>query len=242
MAGYAYDLGPRQSTRIIEQSIRQHATIWAEPIEEMQSRTFSGYFITANPEMIAFNLATTNPEEIAPVIGQYYQLLINLGETRYLAVSDILDVQQQNDGLMLIFSRPKQLQVMQRRHFHRHVPTQSLPVYLSWQEVADENEKEIITTPVLGQIGDISIDGMAVRLPQNLDNHLFIGDTVYARFSLSVRDPEYLASASVSHKEPDRDRGELIIGLQFNDTTENGEFKTRLRNALMQNIVTKKGL
>lgn len=242
MTGYAYDLGPRQSSRIIEQSIRQHAGVWAEPIEDIQSRTFSGYFITANPDMIAFNLTTLTPDDAMPVIGQYYQLLINLGETRYLAVSDILEAQAQKDGLMLIFTRPKCLQVMQRRHFHRHSPSQAFPVYLSWQEIAIENEKDQITTPVLGQINDISMGGMSLRLPQNLDNHLFIGDTVYARFSLNVRDPEYLTSANVCHKEINRERTELVIGLQFLDNEENGDFQTRLRNSLMQTIVSKKGL
>ena len=242
MAGYAYDMGPRQSSRIIEQSIRQHACIWAEPIEDVQAQTVSGYFITANPDMIAFNLTTSTPDELMPVIGQYYQLLIHLGDMRYLAVADILDVQPQNDGLMLIFTRPKTIQVMQRRRYHRHIPSQSFPVYLSWQEIADETENEIITTPVLGQINDISIDGMGIKLPENLNNHLFIGDTVYVRFSLNVRDPEYLTSAGVSHKELRRERSELLIGLQFLDTEENGEFRTRLRNSFMQTIVTKKGL
>jgi c-di-GMP-binding flagellar brake protein YcgR len=148
-------------------------------------------------------------------------------------------MQKQDDDLVLTFSRPQTVQIMQRRHFHRYTPGQSFPVFVSWQEI--EGESSDIKTPALGQVRDLSLQGMSIQVPENLDQHLFIGDTVYVRFSLNVRDPEYFTSATICHKDFNKDKLELVIGLQFLDTEENGEFQTRLRSVLNQTFVTKKG-
>jgi hypothetical protein len=237
MVGYAYDLGPRQSARIIEQSVRQKATVWAETIEQSQPRAFSGCLLFSTAESISIQLNLTGPEAFVPLPGQYYQILISLGETRYLTVCDLVEVQKPPEQCVLVFTRPKNLQVMQRRHQHRHVPGQAFPVYISWQ-TTDEQENNT-NTPALGQVRDLSLYGMSVRVPEILDNHLFIGDTVYLRFSLNVRDPEYFTSATLCHKEMIKNPSELIIGLQFSHPEENGDFAARLRAALTPETITK---
>jgi len=241
MAGYAYDLGPRQSSRIIEQAIRQHANVWAETIEQSQPRAFSGYMISGTAEMITIQLNVPCQDTFSPLMGQYYQLIISTSDTRYLTVCDLLEVQVRDESLFLVFSRPKNLQVMQRRCYCRHIPGQSIAVYLSWQK-QDSDGETMVNTPALGQIKDLSLHGMSIRVPEKLDNHLFIGDTVYVRFSLNVREAEYFTSAQICYKELRHEQSELILGLQFLTAEENGEFQTRLRTALTQDIVTKKGL
>ncbi len=237
MVGYAYDLGPRQSARIIEQSVRQRATVWAETIEQSQPRAFTGCLLAANAETLSLQLNIQGPDSFMPVPGQYYQILINLGETRYLTVCDLVDVQNQPDACILVYSRPKNLQIMQRRHYHRHTLGQAFPVYISWQ--TPEDPEKTTNTPALGQVRNLSFYGMSACVPGNLDQHLFIGDTVYLRFSLNVRDPDFFTSATICHKELIKDKSELVIGLQFSNPEENGDFTTRLRTTLTPETITK---
>ncbi len=237
MVGYAYDLGPRQSARIIEQSVRQRAAVWAETIEQSRPRAFSGNLFSSTPENLSLQLNLAGQDGFVPVPGQYYQILISLGETRYLTVSDLIETQKLPDGCLLVFTRPKNLQVMQRRHHHRHIPGQAFPVYISWK--IGDNPEKMTNTPALGQVQNLSLYGMSARLPGNLNDHLFIGDTVYLRFSLNVRDPEYFTTAAICHKELQKDQSELFIGLQFSNSEENGNFTDRLRAALTQEIINK---
>ncbi len=239
MVGYAYDLGPRQTSRVIEQAVRSRANIWAETIEQAQPRGLSGCMVSCNAEVVSIQLNSTGLDAFTPIVGQYYQLLISVGDTRYLTVSDLLENQKQTDCYILIFSRPKNLQVMQRRKYHRHVPGQAFPVYISWQETEEQDKEKVNHTPALGQIRDLSLHGMSVRVPDHLDNHLFIGDVVYLRFSLNVREPEYFTSATICHKEFFKDASEMIIGLQFVGIEQNSDFQARLRTALTQDIFNK---
>jgi hypothetical protein len=217
-----------------------NATIWAETLDQSNPRSFSGTLVASTPEIIALRLNTSDQNGYTPLSGQYYQLLIALGETRYLTVCDLQDLQTSKDGPILVFSRPQSVQVMQRRRYHRYVPGQAFPVFISWQEL--DGEVNDVKTPALGQVCDLSRRGMSLQVPEALDRHLFIGDTVYVRFSLNVRDPEYFTSATLSHKELKKEKSELIIGLQFINTEENNEFQTRLQTVLNENFVTKKGL
>jgi hypothetical protein len=237
MVGYAYDLGPRQSARIIEQSARQRATVWAETIEQSQPRAFNGCLLYSTAETIVLQLNPPGPDSVAPVPGQYYQILISLGDSRYLTVCDLLEIQPPPNQGFLVFSRPKSLQVLQRRHHHRQLSGPAFPVYISWQ-TGDELEKAP-HTPALGQVRDLSLYGLSARVPENLNNHLFIGDTVYLRFSLNVREPEYFTSATLCHKELIKNSPELIIGLQFSPAEENGDFSKRLQAALTPEALTK---
>lgn len=239
MAGYAYDLGPRQSDRIIEQSVQQRASVWAETIDQSQPRALSGFLLSCNPEILTLQVNTTGLDTYTPVAGQYYQLLITLDETRYLAVSDLLEVQKRVEGILLLFSRPKDLQVMQRRRFHRYIPGQAFSVHVSWQEnPALEGEKKA-ATPALGQIKDLSFCGMSLRMPSHLNDHLFIGDMVYLRFSLNVREPEFFTAATVCHKELRKEPAELIMGLQFVPAEQSPQFQSRLQAALTQEVFSR---
>jgi len=245
MAGYAYELGQHKSSRLIEQASRLKAIVWAETLEQSQPRSFSGILVKTDKETIHLQMNQPAIEGKSPVVGQYYQLIISIHESRYLAVCDLKEVQTEDRTILLIFSRPVTLQVMQRRHFHRIIPSQSIPAYISWQATEDgpgEVKQDDVKTPVLGQVRNLSQYGMSIQVPSNLDMHLFIGDTVYVRFSMNVREPEYFTSATVCYKELNTEKSELIIGLQFSDMEENGEFHTRLRDVINQNIDTKRGL
>jgi len=236
MVGYAYELGTRQSARVLEQSARAHATVWAEIIDQSQPRAISGQIAHVNPEVLVLDVCSDRTDLCDMLPGQYFQLVINLGENRYMTVCDLLEVQPGEEGPRMILTRPQNLQIMQRRRFARRAPDKSYPVYISWEDRHDG-----VNTPVLGQICDLSVHGMSIRLPGKVDNLVFIGDTIYARFTLGVRDPEYFTEAVVCHKDVGPDKSNLLIGVQFIDSGEDDTFQSRLQSALMQDSRLEKG-
>jgi c-di-GMP-binding flagellar brake protein YcgR len=236
MTGYAYDLGIRQSARVLEHAMRVQATVWAESIGQSEIRSFSGQISAVDKETVWVKISVKSPDLGDLVPGQYYQLVICLDENRYLTVCDLLESQGGEEGPVLVFSRPKSLQVMQRRRFARCSPGHAYPVQISWETTDEE-----VRTPVLGQIHDLSLHGLSVRVPDAMDSHLYIGDTVYVRFTLTVREPEYFTAAVICHKELQQESSELTVGLQFVQDRENEAFHTRLRSALIREGSLKKG-
>ncbi len=230
MVEYAYDLSPRQSSRIIEQSILNQSSVWAETIQQSYPHAVHGTLRKAGDDTIIIHLREENMD-VSLTTGQYYQLVISLEDVRYLTVSDLLEVQQGEEGRIMRFSKPKNLQVMQRRSRRRMEPDNSTPVYISWQQ--DElNSSNSDKTPAFGQIKEISAHGISVRVASPLNESLFIGDEVYLRFTPNVREGELFTPASICHKELDEQKSELILGLQFIRSKENVDFNIRLNQFL----------
>lgn len=217
--------------------MRSHATVWAETIDQSDIQSFSGQMGLVDKEALWIDVSSTQPDLSNLLPGQYYQLIISLDESRYLTVTDLLDVQGTDAGSALVFTRPKGLQVMQRRRFVRCMPGHSHPVHLSWRSVGQDKP-----TVVLAQISDLSLHGISVRVADAHDSSLFIGDTINVRFTLSVREPEFCTGAIICHKELTKESSELTVGLQFATSDEDDLFQSRLRVALMRDGSLKKGI
>ncbi|NLX06772.1 MAG: PilZ domain-containing protein [Phycisphaerae bacterium] len=229
MTGYSYELGEKQSSRVLEQAVRVHSPVWAEAIDHTHLQSASGKMLKAEETVVYLKVNSETPEMDHAMPGQYYQLVISLDDQRYLTVSDLVEVQTSTEGPVMVFSRPRSIQVLQRRRYVRSVPSQSYPVYLR-SETEDRNQDK----PVLGQIRDISVSGMSIRLPGDADSNLFIGDVVQLRFSLSVREPEFVTRAAICHKQMDTEKAELVTGVEFVPESQDPNFQSRLRGMLLQ--------
>ncbi len=229
MVNYAYDISPKQSARVIGHSVKLKSTIWVEPIEPTQFKKGLSTQIVSSDNTTITLLILRPDTEITFKSGEYYHLIFSLGEERYLGVSDFQLSKEEGDKKYLIFTRPKTLQVMQRRKYRRVKPAVSIPVYISWEQ----NEQSTAhKTPAFGQVIEISTHGMSMKTSQTIDNYVFIGDTIYIRFNLSVHEPTYFTPATICHKRLNKEKSELILGLQFILSEENTDFLKRLSNAL----------
>ncbi len=241
MVGYAYDIGPRKSQRILAQAIRQGAMVWAQTIDQTNSQAVKGRLCEAENDSDAIWIELDVPVyNLETMIGRYYQLIINLTEARYLTVSDLIDIHQSSDKTIFIFTRPENIQVMQRRRFRREVPESSIPVYISWQETSANHNSEI-KTPAVGKIANISRLGMSIKTNAELDKYLFVGDTIHIRFAFSVKEPELFTSAVICHKELLTKAEELLMGVQFMQNNQSRDFTERLQQNLSKYKSTNKG-
>lgn len=237
MVSYSYELGEKQSARVLAQAVRMRSPVWAEAITQTTSRSLTGFLSHLDSQILQFDVQGDRATREETLPGQYYQMVINLSDSRYMTVADLIEVQESSSSQTLIFARPISLQVLQRRRLARWTPGKAQPVYMSW-----EGPDGQMTAPSMGQLSDLSLGGLSVRLPDTVDGCLFIGERVSVRFSLSTRQAEFATWATVCHKHVDVDHNEVIVGMQF--IPEEGEkghdFEDRLRTALQQQLSVKR--
>ncbi len=241
MVGYAYDIGPRKTKRILTQAMRQGATVWAQTIDPSNAQSLKGNLCESSDDDKVLLLKLGCPtDKLDTLVGRYYQLVINLSEARYLTVSDLIDIHHEQDETILVFNRPENIQVMQRRKFHRQIPETSIPVYISWQETP-ANKDSGLKTPSVGKIANISRMGMSIKTSPELDKYLFVGDTIHIRFAFNVKEPELFTSAVICHKELVPNSEELFLGVQFISNNQSRDFSERLQQNLSKHKSTNKG-
>lgn len=233
MVQYAYLISTKQSNRIILQAAKMHVNCWVEPICS-EGPALLGMCTTiedANDKTITLS-SEQIPSEFHLVPTQYYQLIFSVADERYLAISDLQNHRKKDDSekTYLIFTRPNTLQVMQRRRYHRIKPSVAIPVYISWKD--QEELGESYKSPAFGQIIELSTHGMSIKTAQSLDNHIFIGDTIYIRFNLHPHEPTYFTPATICHKQLDEFKSELTVGVQFILSDKNTDFLKRLAEAI----------
>lgn len=228
MTSYSYELPAKQSSRVLEQAIRTRSPVWVETVNDPQPQSLTGSLVEADAEVVVLAVSSLSPMTKPPALaGQYCQLMISVSDTRYLAMCDLVQSEDRPDGPAMVFSRPRHVQVLQRRQWVRRVLGRACPVTISWEDAAGRP-----VTPTQGQMCDLSLHGLAMRVPEQLDRYLFIGDRVHVRFSLSACEEEYVTRASVSHKERDKGRSDLVVGVEFASEAQDQVFQSRLAEAL----------
>ena len=115
--------------------------------------------VELDSDIIVLAISSEQPELNHALPGAYHQLVVSIGEERYLAVCDLLEVQNRREGPVMILIRPSLLHVMQRRRCARWVPGKIYPVHVSWQDSEGQ-----ATPSEPGQLQDLSFHGMAIRM------------------------------------------------------------------------------
>jgi len=230
MNSYAFDLTNRQSSRVLEQAARARSQVYLEPADAAEGVTLSGWLIEATSEVLVIHLAPEHSSDRKPICGQYYQAIISVHQNRYLASTSIVELEARQEGPVLIVSRPSTVQVLQRRKYERMRLGQSVPICLAWKDP----DGGMHSTPAMGQIQDIHLEGMGMKLPLEVEPHLFIGEIVHVRFSLNARQPDFDVAATICHKHIDAKRAQVIVGLQFelDASSQARQFQKRLGEAL----------
>jgi c-di-GMP-binding flagellar brake protein YcgR len=239
MVSYSYELGEKQSARVLAQAVRMRSPVWAEAITQATARSVTGFLSHLDSQILQLDIQGDHATAAETLPGQYYQMVINLSDSRYMTVADLLETQEAGSSQTLIFARPASLQVLQRRRLARWMPGKAQPVYISW-----EGPNGQMTAPSMGQLNDLSLGGLSVRLPDTADGCLFIGERVSVRFSLSTRQAEFATWATVCHKHVDADHSEVILGMQFvpEEGDKGQDFDERLRTALQQQLSVKRSV
>lgn len=241
---YALDLSPRQTARTLEQAIRHRALVFIEPrtwtggevvagrLEPSEGRSGPGgvlIILPGEPPLASEIEHGRLPAPLTPeliertrlLVGTYADVSIQLGENRYLFSSDVVRVETVPGvlGARMEMSRPKTVQVAQRRRSWRFRPARSSQIDLRWGQGQAPGY-------AAAWLCNISADGMACRCHGRVGEQLWIGDELTAEFTLTPEDPRrYVMDAVLCSKTPAGSPDKLILGLEF--LTGSGHDATR---------------
>ncbi len=238
---YALDLSPRQTTRTLEQAVRHQAVVLLAPrvrpddepiacrLESIQAsrgaRSCRAYLTVVSsgdgwpasgengPSCPGPAPASASIEACADLVGTYCDVIVQLGENRYLFCSDVVGVTvspEPADEVRIRLARPQTIQVTQRRRSWRIRPARSSQVELRWT-TGDPSAGTGI-----GWLCNVSGDGLACRVDARVADRLGIGEQVEVDFTLPPDDPDrFTLDAVLCSKTPAGTRGTMILGLQF---------------------------
>ncbi|HPD30435.1 MAG TPA: hypothetical protein PLL20_10595 [Phycisphaerae bacterium] len=232
---YAIELSARQSSRTLEQAVRHHAEILIYPrlfedgdpiVSRLVSIETPIGWQSRRPCLVleTFSAGPVNRNDTADkgeseaagldsLVGTYCDVMLQLGENRYLFSSDVVAVQgASGTGARprIYLARPETVQVAQRRRSWRFRPAQSSRVEMTW--INAEKSK----TEGIGWLCNVSAEGLACRTEMAVAEQLGIGEQVCLSFALTPGDPErFVIDAVLCNKTPAGTEGTMILGLQF---------------------------
>jgi hypothetical protein len=252
---YAIDLSPRQSSRTLEQAVRHQARVVLQPrvwpeeerlvcrIEaaETPRNGRRGHAILVLKCLRSEQDAEDAPPRVQPLekcqqlVGTYSDIVLKLGDARYLFSADVLEVAAVagEDHARICITRPEILQSAQRRRYWRFRPARSAQVELRW------SRDDGTMNGGVAWLCNVSAEGLACRTEARLSDQLCIGDEVKAEFALAPGDPHRFAlDAVICNKMPGGSEEKLVLGLQFM-TGPGYESSSRAADALRQQLLTR---
>jgi len=254
---YAIDLSSRQSARTLEQAVRHHAQVVVSPrilpkntsitcqLEAIDSTKIANSIrrcLVLIPEVEEQNESDSEKvdfsesesenvknEDYFSLIGTYCDVVIELGENRYLFSADVVGVQlptSPHGKTRIALSYPDTIQIAQRRRYRRFQPARSTQVELRWIN------QEKIQNSGIGWLCNVSENGLSCRTELRVADQLGIGERVKIEFALSMGDEQFTLDAVLCSKSPAGTRGKMLLGLQFvydpeNETLRNSQQSLR---------------
>jgi hypothetical protein len=222
---FAIELNKRQSTRTLEQALRRQSEIMLEPRIAREGIPLVGTLLSGAEDSLEVEV-TRDPEMLLDqLIGVYCEGHLQLGESRYLFSTYVIDVAPGQKHGRLVIQRPGAILVIQRRRFWRTRFAESSDISLHCESAAAQES-------MIGALCNVSPDGVAVRLTDRGAEELLIGDKVTTSFELPGLDYTFELDAVLCNKTPAGSPGTLILGLQFVGLDDMEDQLILLRNHL----------
>jgi len=228
---FAYELNPRQSSRVFEQAVRSGVTIRLDPHYSSGLEPFAVQLIDEDKSTLTFRILDEQAgaaEGLVP--GMYCQGQFSLGGVVYLFSTYIIDFDEHAGWICT--ARPETIQILERRKFVRTRLASSSPVLLRWPE----RDKHAIA-----DLLNIGGEGMAFRVPRRLADELLIGENIELEFDLPGLKRHFRFMAIICNKTPASSEEKVIIGVQFRipeDDSETSEALEELRRFLVAGAKT----
>jgi hypothetical protein len=209
------DLTSRQVARVLAQATQNAAELVIEPRTRPDGPPIKGRLTSVEVRLLTVELDEPDRDiELATLIGVFCDVQAVLSGQLYLFSTCVVDVADNAVPPRLVLAGPTEIQLVNRRKFERRLLAQPSSVHLA-TEGTDQ--------PPLGELINISGNGLAVRVPRaNLEDVLFVGDTIRVAFELPGRGGFYDLPAIVCSKTAQAGGEQMVVGLEF-ATDENPE-------------------
>jgi hypothetical protein len=202
------DLTPRQTSRVLEQALRNRAELEIEPRNTVDDQPLCGRLVGRERDLLRVDLPDRDPATpLSALVGAFCDVRSALSGDLYMFSTCVMDVSDASVPQSLLLAVPQTIQVANRRRFERRVPR-------GWAQAQLTGGP--IDVPQAGAILSISPTGLACRVvhPQ-LDDLLLIGDEIRVSFRLPVHAESFELPATVCNKSLARDKSYLDIGLEL---------------------------
>ncbi|HON68714.1 MAG TPA: PilZ domain-containing protein [Phycisphaerae bacterium] len=239
---YAIDLNPRQSTRTLEQAIRQQVPVLIEPrvwgeccylhgrlephgnpvdldlasvvtVAALSREDAAGQHTSLKSTAGPSPTATpVTVDDVRELVGTYVDVVVHLGEQRYLFSTDVIRV------------LPAVTPGNQPRMHVSRPPILQVAQRRRYRRIKLSHSAQVDLRwqrdgQQMGGVGwlfNVSGDGMACRTEERIAESLWIGDELEVEFTLAPGDAErFRLKCVLCNKTPTGSLGKVILGLQF---------------------------
>jgi c-di-GMP-binding flagellar brake protein YcgR len=222
-AGLVIDLDERESQTVVEAAAQGRAAIEIRPKSTVEREPIGGRLLESRADSLFLSVAEWSEAALPRSIYCDVGLLLN-GQ-QYLFSTSVLDVLDSMEGRRLEVTRPRVLQVLQRRRFVRADLAESAAVRVG---PADAGRAPLCK----GVLLNISCDGLACRMDCGDAKRFALNDVVRLSFSLRGGTEHFHGIAAVKNLTEGGTEGTVILGLQFDKSPAWAEQAARLRESL----------
>ena len=203
-----FDLTSRQAARVLAQALRNAATLTLEPRIWPDGPVLRAKLTARNGNLLTVELEDARDEPaLATLVGVFCDVQTVLSGHLYLFSTCVVDVAENLVPPRLLLATPYELQLVNRRRLERRLLAQPSPVQMS---------TEANTQPPMGELLDISGDGLACRVPRaDLEDVLLVGDAIRVSFELPGHGGFFDLPALICNKAASDGDEYMTVGLQF---------------------------
>ena len=210
---FSYELSDRQSSRVMEQAIRVGTPMRLEPHHACNGEALSVQLIEDEPDHLTFRYASSQASLAGQLLpGQYCQVQFTLSGAIYMVSVHIVAIDVA-DGRMQT-SRPKLVQLLERRKFARTQLVTRTSVVVRWLE------QDRLAEASLFNIGG---GGLAFKINKDFGDSIHVGDLMEVAFELPGLPRRLQFRISICNKTVASDDVSVIVGAQFQETPEAGQ-------------------
>jgi hypothetical protein len=210
---FSFELNDRQSARVLEQAIRTSLAMRLDSQNGIEAEPLSVQLLADESERLTFSFAGGQAhlaERYLP--GQYCQVQFALNGGIYMISVHIVawDLAQER----LWTSRPKMVQLLERRKFVRTSLAARSPVVLRWVD------RDGLAEASLFNIGG---GGLAFKISKDVGDSILVGDLMEAAFELPGLPRHLNFKISICNKTLASDGASVVVGAQFLEAPEDSQ-------------------
>ncbi len=207
---FSFELNDRQAARVVEQAIRAGTPMRIDPHHASGGEALPVQLIDEDRQCLTFRYeaaAAAAAERFIP--SQYCQVQFSLGGAVYMLSVHVVDLNPRQ--CILRTSRPKMVQLLERRKFVRTQLAGRTPVIVRWltqDRLAEAN------------LFNIGGTGLAFKIGKDFADFILVGDAMEVNFELPGLPVRFTFVVSICNKTIASDNTSVIVGVQFQESPE----------------------
>jgi len=205
---FALDLSLDQSRRTLNQAVRFRSEVVLEPRNWSSGESLTTVLRGDEHLLLLLEVAEIPDRSLTGLIGVHADARMTHGSTQYLFDTHVVDYEVADERPLLFISRPEVLRVAQRRRFHRMMLRPGCEVHM-------DSIAAPWSGPFVGELLNLSADGLACRVTRTAAQQMGVGDTMHVAFRPGDGDCDFTLEAILRNKTQAGGDAHVILGMHF---------------------------